>query len=103
MLLLHQVVATCDFIVTISLDTLDRVIRIKIKFLQYLLVDLIIHRHELFLREQPDRRSVLKLLKPGVDPYLRNAVSLNWVYHENFAQQMRTVSSQKFGYFVIPR
>jgi hypothetical protein len=61
-------ISSCDLIMSVSLDALDRVVRVVVELIEHHLVHLIIDRHGLLSREQSLRTLVLLLLKPRMAP-----------------------------------
>lgn len=63
-------------VMPIRLDTFYRIVGVKTKLFQDLLIDRVVERHKLLLWEQTFRSLVFKLLKPRMCSDLFNRVTL---------------------------
>ena len=68
----------------ISLNAFNRVVWVKTKFVENLLVDVVFHRHEFATREQAHWLLVSKLAVPGVFTNLSNAIAIIRVGLQDF-------------------
>jgi hypothetical protein len=79
-LLIHEVVGSCDIVVTVRFDALHCVVCIETELLQNLLINRVIKRHELLLRKETLWTFVFELFKPGMCADFLNSVSFFWLY-----------------------
>lgn len=84
-------VSCSDIVVSISLYALDRVVRIKAKLIENLLVNIVFNRHQLRAWEKSSWLLIAKLPVPWVLTNLLNAIPIIWVRLENLGEEMRAI------------
>lgn len=100
-LFVHEMISSSYVVMPIRLDTFYRIVGVKTKLFQDLLIDRVVERHKLLLWEQTFRSLVFKLLKPRMCSDLFNRVTLARVNLQYFTYKMSAIGGKKLGYFVI--
>jgi hypothetical protein len=72
-------IRSSDLIVSVSLDTLNRVVWVVVELIKHHLIHLVVHWHWLLTWEQTFRTLVLLLLEPRMASNVIYAITLLWV------------------------
>lgn len=94
-------VSGCDLVVSICLNTLDRVVRIVIELIKHHLVYLVIDWHGLLAWKQPVWLAVLLLLEPRMASHVVDRVSLFRICVQDLGHEVGTVLRQELRKFEV--